>query len=144
MLLEGGALIMNSKAGLWIDHRQAVIVHLSEDTVNTETIQSDMEKHVKATGGSRSSTPYGPQDVLADDRIDRKYRHHLDQYYKEVLQALPEARSMLIMGPGEAKEEFRKYFQKKGHNPMPAITIETTDKMTEAQIIAKVKQHFSN
>ena len=135
---------MNSKAGLWIDHRQAIIVHFSEDNVTSKIIQSGMEKHVRASGGSRSSTPYGPQDILAEDRIDRKYRHHLDQYYEEVLQALYGVGSMIIMGPGEAKEEFRKYFQKKGHNPVPTIAIETTDKMTEAQIIAKVKQHFSN
>ena len=135
---------MNSKAGLWIDHRQSFIVYFSEDAVTTETIQSNMKKHVRASGGSRSSTPFGPQDILAEDRIDRNFRQHLDQYYEEVLQALAGVGSMLIMGPGEAKEEFRKHLQKKGHKPLPTIAVETTDKMTEAQIIAKVKQHFSH
>ena len=134
---------MNSKAGLWIDHRQAIIVHFSEGAVTKETIQSGMEKHVRASGGSRSSTPYGPQDILAEDRIDRKYRHHLDQYYEEVSQALHGVGSMLIMGPGKAKEELVKHLEKQERTHLPAITIETTDKMTEAQILAKVKQHFS-
>ncbi|MDY6882084.1 MAG: hypothetical protein V2J25_06025 [Desulfatiglans sp.] len=135
---------MSPKVGLWIDHRQAFIVYLTKDDVTTKTIPSNMEKHVRASGGSRSSTAYGPQDVLAEDRIDRKYKHKLDRYYKEVARALSGVKSILIMGPGEAKGEFKKHLQKPGHQSMPVITIERADKMTEVQIIAKVKQHYSD
>ena len=103
-----------------------------------------MEKHVRASGGSRSSTIYGPQDILAEDRIYRKYKHHLDQYYEEVARALRGVELILIMGPGEAKGELKKHLQKPGQKLEPAIMIETADKMTEAQIIAKVKRHYSD
>jgi hypothetical protein len=48
------------------------------------------------------------------------------------------------MGPGEAKVELNNHLQKLGPKSKPAIVIETTDKMTEAQIIAKVKRHYTD
>jgi hypothetical protein len=133
---------MNTKVGLWIDHKQAFIVYLSKEDVTTKTIPSNVEKHVRASGGSRSATPYGPQDIVAENRIDRKHKHHLNRYYEEAVEAVIGAKSILIMGPGEAKGEFKKHLQKLGRKPLPVIAVETTDKMTETQIIAKVKQHY--
>jgi hypothetical protein len=133
---------MSAKVGLWIDHKQAFVVYLSKVDVSTKTILSNVERHTRASGGSRSATPYGPQEIVAEDRIDRKYKHHLDQYYEEVVRAVTGAKSILIMGPGEAKGEFKKYLQKMGRKPTPALVVETADKMTQTQIIAKVKQHY--
>ena len=132
---------MGRKVGLWIDHRKAFIVYLAEREVTSQTISSNIEKHVRASGGSRSTTSYGPQDVVAEDRVDRKFRHHLVQYYEKVARAIHGAESILIMGPGEAKHELNKHLQKKKQTPRAEITVETTDKMTDAQIIAKVKRH---
>jgi hypothetical protein len=134
---------MISAAGLWIDHRKAVIVYYCKDKITTRTIASNLEKHVRASGGSRSSTPYGPQDILAEDRLDRRYGHHLDLYYEEVARALHGIRSLLILGPGEAKGEFEKHLRRSEKGPPTAVTVETADKMTEPQIAARVKKHFS-
>ena len=134
---------MSSQVGLWIDHRRAFIVYLAGDETTSQTILSDIEKHVRASGGSRSSTPYGPQDILAEDRVDRKFKHHLEQYYEGVARAVGGVESVFIMGPGEAKDELKRHLQKSRQKPRPVIRVETTDKMTEAQIIAKVKQHFA-
>jgi len=128
---------------LWIDHRRAFIVYLAEDETTSDTILSDIEKHVRASGGSRSSTPHGPQDILAEDRVDRKFKHHLEQYYERVARAVGGIESVFIMGPGEAKDELKRHLQKSRQKPRPVIRVETTDKMTEAQIIAKVKEHYS-
>jgi len=133
---------MSTKAGLWIDHRRAFIVHVTEDGTTSETIESDVEKHVRGAGGSRSSTPYGPQDIAAGDRVDRKYRGHLDQYYEKVAHAVRDAESIYIMGPGEAKTELKKHLEKSKRTPPVRIAVETADKMTEAQITAKVREHF--
>lgn len=133
---------MGKKAGLWVDHRQAVIVHLADGQLTTETLVSNVEKHVRATGGSRTSTPYAPQDVVAGDRVDRKFEQHLETYYEAITQAVRGVESIYIMGPGEAKSELNKHLLKHIQNPKPIIKLETMDKMTEPQIIAKVKQHY--
>jgi hypothetical protein len=43
---------MKKDAGLWIDHRNAVIVILNEKGEETKRINSNMEKHVRFGGGA--------------------------------------------------------------------------------------------
>ena len=38
------------KAGLWIDHREAVIVVLTSEGEETRHIHSDVEKHLRPSG----------------------------------------------------------------------------------------------
>lgn len=134
---------MNSRFGLWIDHRRAFIIHFSGIEARTENIESNLEKHVRAAGGSRTATPYGPQDVFAEDKVDRKFQLHLKQFYNKVAESLQGADSILIMGPGEARNEFRKHLEKSKQQPRPAIEVAPADKMTDAQIVAKAREYFS-
>lgn len=133
---------MTTNAGVWIDHREARIVFLTESGQEIKTINSDVEKRVRAAGGSRSSTPYGPQDVAAGDIRDRRFEQHLNRYYKEVLKSLGEAEAIFIMGPGEAKGEFQKQIKNKEFRKR-IDGVETADKMTDRQFVAKVKKHFA-
>jgi hypothetical protein len=48
----------------------------------------------------------------------------------------------VIAGPGEAKGEFGKYIKAKKLRGL-AVELETTDKMTQRQLAAKVSEHFS-
>ncbi len=58
-----------------------------------------------------------------------------------LVSALQDAESILILGPGEAKGELKKRLEsQKVSNRV--ITLETTDKLTDGQIAAQVRQHF--
>ncbi len=133
---------MSSQIGIWIDRRRAFIVYIGMKEIKSREVLSGLEKHVRPAGGSRSVTPYGPQDVAAEDHVDRKFMHHLEKYYERVAKKIEGAESILVFGPAEVKDEFKKHLEKSGKKPLPPITIETTDKMTDAQIIAKVKDHY--
>jgi hypothetical protein len=50
---------MKRAAGLWIDHRKALIVFISDDGEESKEIESDMEKHTRFSGGSRSEQGRG-------------------------------------------------------------------------------------
>jgi stalled ribosome rescue protein Dom34 len=126
---------MKSAAGMWIDHRKAVIVIVSDQGEETKQIESDMEKHVRFSGGSRSEQGGG------EDQQDRQFTGHLNAYYDEVIAHLRDAESILIFGPGEAKGELEKRLASKGLSGR-VVGIETVDKMTDRQIAAKVRQHF--
>jgi hypothetical protein len=132
---------MPINAGLWIDHREAKIVFLTESGQKVETIESGVEKPARSAGGSRSSTPYGPQDVAAGDVKDRKFQQQLNRYYKEVIEFLGKADKVFIMGPGEAKGELQKQIKSKTFRQR-IDGVETADKMTDRQIVAKVKKYF--
>ena len=126
---------MKSAAGLWIDHRETVVVVIGDKGEETRRIESGMEKHVRFSGGS------GSEDGSAEDQRDRQFTSHLNRYYDEVTSHLRDSESILIFGPGEAKGELQKRLANKGLGER-IVGIETVDKMTDRQIAAKVRQHF--
>jgi hypothetical protein len=125
---------MKNEIGVWIDHRKAVIVSIIGDLEETQTLESEMEKHVRFGGEAQKDSE--------EDQRDRKFTMHLNQYYDEVITFIKDANSILIMGPGEAKGELRKRFEKDSHVGK-IIDIETVDKLTHQQISAKVRAYFS-
>ncbi len=131
---------MKRQAGVWIDHRQAVIVILEDQREEIKRITSNIEKRVRYSGASHSQTPTGHDDS-AEDRRDRRFVDHLNRYYDEVIAALRDADSILILGPGEARGELQKRLDGQtgsGHS----VAMESADKMTDSQIAAQVRQHF--
>jgi hypothetical protein len=51
---------MKKVAGLWIDHRKAVIVFVTDQGEETRLIISKAEKQVRRTGDSPLKGPYEP------------------------------------------------------------------------------------
>lgn len=132
---------MKIEAGLWIDHREAVIVLLQEKNEIVQRITSDVGKHVRYSGSSHSKASNGQHGDSAENRRDRRFDTHLNTFYDEVISSLREADSVLIMGPGEAKVELQKRLEGQGLGER-VVGIEAADKMSEGQIIAQVRQHF--
>jgi hypothetical protein len=133
---------MKTVAGLWIDHREAVIVLLSDKGQETKRIKSHVEKQLRRSGRSPSNASFEAQMVPADDSRQREYTGNLADYYDEVISCLRPAEEILLFGPGEAKGELKKRI--KGNKlDLRVQSIETTDKMTERQISQKVLKHYS-
>jgi len=132
---------MKKKVGLWIDHRKAVIIIISDNEEQIKLIISKVEKQFRPSGGSRTDTHYGPHDVMAGDQRDKQFTGHLSTYYDEVISCIRDAESILIFGPGEAKGELKKHLESKKLGER-IVAIETVDEMTDHQIMAKVRQYF--
>ena len=93
---------MKTDAGLWIDHREAVIVVLTGAGEQTKRIQSTVERQVRRAGAANSG-PFEAQEVPADDSRQREYTGDLARYYDAIIAYLHDAGSILIFGPGETK-----------------------------------------
>jgi hypothetical protein len=132
---------MKRIVGLWIDHRKAVMVMVSDEGEETKVIQSNVEKQPGRFAGKRSTVPYESQKVQADDSREREFTGHLQGYYDEVMAAIADAESILIFGPGEAKGELRKCCERSKLGGR-IVAVETVDKMTDRQIAAKVREYF--
>jgi hypothetical protein len=132
---------MKTVSGLWIDHRKAFIVTLSGETETTREISSNSEKQLSRVDGVKSTALFEPLLVKSDDSQERAYDGHLESFYKEVGVSLRGSGSILLMGPGEAKEEFRKFMEKSGHGARIAA-VKTEDRLTDPQIIEKVRSFF--
>ena len=116
--------------GLWIDHRQAVIVSVAGHAETIQRVSSNVEGHHRQS----ETTP-------ADDARQREMTEHLNRYYEEVVSRIRDAESILIFGPGEAKGELKARLEKDKLGGR-VVGIEASDKMTEPQIVAKVRDHY--
>jgi len=124
---------VKKEVGLWIDHKRAVIFSLSDEGAQIKRITSELDNDARIRGGV-SKEP-------VSDSEDRRFSGHLNKYYDEVLSFIRDAESILIFGPGEAKLELRKrleHMRLHGH----IVGFETVDKMTDNQVVAKVRQRF--
>ena len=126
---------MTVQIGLWIDHRKAVIVIVSEGGEEVRKITSHMEKHTRFAG--RGSEHGSDEDVR-----DRQFGDHLNDYYDRVIAAIRHADSIQIFGPGEAKGELEKRLVSEGIRGH-ILAIEAADKMTVREIAAKVRRRFA-
>jgi hypothetical protein len=126
---------MKKDIGLWIDHRKAVVVIVSDKEEEVKEINSHMEKHVRysddtSEGGS------------SEDVRDRQFDNRLNSFYDSVVAVIRDGDTVQIFGPGEAKGELKKRLEKggfKGH----ILAVETVDKMTDRQIAAKVRERIA-
>ena len=133
---------MKTKVGLWIDHRKAVIVAVTDNGEEIGLIISKVEKQHRRSGDSPLKGPYETLQVPADDSRQRTLTGHLNIYYDAVIASIRDAESILIFGPGEAKDELKARLERSNLGGR-IVAIEAVDKMTDRQIAAKVRQHFS-
>jgi stalled ribosome rescue protein Dom34 len=124
---------MKKTVGLWIDHKKAVIVFVAGKETELKLINSDIEKHHRQSGVA----------MPADDIRQRELTGQLNRFYDDVVDCISDAKSILILGPGEAKGELSKRLEKDNLSRR-IVGIKTSDKMTDKQIAALVRGHFLN
>jgi len=133
---------MISKVGLWIDHRKALIVTMTDNGEVIKLIISALEKQARRSPSSRHSGTFESQKVPADDSRQRARTGHLNIYYDAVIAAIRNAESILIFGPGEAKGELEQRL-KRNNLGGRRVSNKNTDTMTGPQIAATVRKHFA-
>ena len=97
------------------------------------TLESEVEAHPRYSG---------QQDGGGEKKYEERHRQSLVRYYDEVIGQLGQPEALLVFGPGEAKLEFKERLRHSRARLARAVDIETADKLTVAQIVAKVKEHF--
>lgn len=133
---------MAAKIGVWLDHRQAVVVHLSTGEPLVQVVLSEIEPKAQ-TSETGSNEPYGAQHAVSGHR-DRRYAKHVHDYYLKVMDALGSAEQVLLLGPGEAKQELLTELKESARFKNAHCAVQATDKLTQPQIVALVKEHFGS
>jgi hypothetical protein len=124
---------MSHEVGVWIDHKKAVIVSIEAGQVTTKTLESDVGPHPHYSGS---------QEGGGEKKYEGRHNLHLDQYYDEVIRQLGQPDGLLLFGPGEAKLQLKDRLDRSKASSAPIVAVESTDKLTEPQIVAKVKEHY--
>ncbi len=132
---------MKRQVGVWIDHRKACIVIVTPQGEHMALVIAHVESQPRREGDSPMKGSYEPLQVPADDRRQRALSKHRNLYYDAVVAAMQNADAFYLLGPGEAKVELKKRLAK-AKLAARIASIETADKMTDRQIIAKVRKFF--
>ena len=133
-LAEGDREKMMKKViGVWLDYQEAVIVLVTDNGKDTRRIRSHLEKDIKFSDKA--------QRVAADDAQGRRFLHHLNQYYDNVIASIREAGFILIFGLGDAPVELNTRMEAADLGGR-ILHIETVDKMTDSQIGSRAQQRF--
>ena len=105
-------------------------------------IKSKAEQQLRRSGEPEKG-PVVAQEVPRDDSREREYQGGLARYYHAIISHICRADAILIFGPDKAKGELKKQIEKAKGIPR-MLMLETGDKMTEPQIVARVRQHFEH
>lgn len=133
---------MGMKVGLWVDHRKALVMSITDKDEEMGLIISSVEKRPSRSPDSRHTGSYESQQVPADDSRQKALTGHLNIYYDAIIASIREAEAILLFGPGEAKDELKKRLMGIGLGER-IVAVETADTMTDRQIAAKVRAHFA-
>jgi hypothetical protein len=125
--------VMGPKVGIWIDHKSAVIASASTSQVTTKILESGVGAHPRYSGQA---------DGRGEKKYEQRHSEQLDRYYDDIISQLGLPDALLIFGPGEAKLELKERLSRSKALSECTVDIETADKLTEPQIVAKVKEHF--
>jgi len=106
-----------------------------------QEILSDAHRQPSHVDGKHATERHEALLTAADDVNQRKHTAQLKHYYAEIISCLANAREVLIMGPGEAKGHLRTQLEEARPNDC-TVAVETADKMTNRQIVTRVREHF--
>ena len=124
---------MNQKVGIWIDHKSAVIVSALAGHVTTKTLESAVGAHPRFRASkvleARRNTSNGTASNLTGT-------------YDDVISQLVLPDALLIIGPGEAKLELKERLSRSKALSQCTVEIATAGRLTDPQIVAKLKEHF--
>jgi hypothetical protein len=134
---------MRKNTGLWIDHKEAILVSIEGEKASVQHIESGAERHHKPSGGWKSGGTSVAQTVSNEHVDEERRKHQYHSFYQKVIELLSDSASLAIFGPGEAKIELAKEIEKSNDIHKKVTTVESCDRLTENQLIAKVKTFFS-
>jgi hypothetical protein len=124
---------MSHDVGVWIDRKKAVIVSIAAGHLTTRTVESDVGPHPHYSGS---------QEGGGERTYEERHNQRLDQYYDEVISQIGQPDALLLFGPGEAKLQLKDRLGRLDASSDRVVAVESTDKLTDPQIVAKVKEHY--
>lgn len=132
---------MAKSAGVWIDHRKAVVVSMIEDHESIETVESDVERQPTNMTGGRGPSSGNPTRIPEPEK-ERNFQQHVKKFYQDVEPRLDGANSIVIFGPGPAKTEFKKHLENNKRFSDVDIQTDTADNMSDEDIKRKTREYF--
>lgn len=134
------------KVGIWLDHKEAWLVAMDEEkggAPEVKHLESEIEWGV-AKGGARSNTPWGPQGGISESSHEARRKQEEKRYFESLIREIdPATDEIFIFGPAEAKLGLKHAMESLKNFHPEIVAIQSADSMTQNQIVARVRDFFS-
>lgn len=136
----------DKNTGIWIDQHQAYLIKLSgEHSPDIEKHTSTMQSRLRTPGEEKPFTRFEETPFDHQEKEQRHQHNEQRKYYQAVVNSIRDQNYVYIFGPGKAKQELNNAIEKEGpHFPCKVVALEAADKLTENQMLEKVKHYFSS
>jgi len=121
----------NKCLAIWMDHSNAFLMELTNDTIVTNTIVSE---------SLNKEEEYSPD--THEKLIHKKEQYQQLSYYKKLSDSIRNYQEVLLFGPTDAKKELWNLLKSDHLFDKTQIDIKNTDKMTESQMHIFVREFF--
>jgi hypothetical protein len=128
--------------GVWIDYNGADIIHITDDLIESVSIESNID-HYNPRGGSKSKLAWGPVETISEKKYQARRQQQCKNFFNAISLHLKASNSVVIMGPAEAKIKFNSYLKDTKGVDVNVHKVLTVDSMTQNQKVAKVKEIYS-
>lgn len=117
--------------GIWMDHSNAILMELTNDTILQSTLISDVPDAIKA------------EKFIGHEKLIHKKEQHLQSaYYKKLSEAIRKFKEVILFGPTDAKNELINLLRNDHLFEDIKIEVLQSDKMTENQMHDFVREYF--
>jgi len=118
--------------GIWMDHSNAHLMEFTTDPIKTSIIESKFTHEDKVQSLGKS-----------EHLMHNKEQHQQSEYYKNLGAIIKKYEDVILFGPTTAKVELFNFLRADHNFEKINIEVKQTDKMTENQEHAFIKEHFS-
>lgn len=134
------------QVGLWMDNSKAQVVEFKNgEAVLVENIDSAIESLKRIDGEGKDTTRFTPNNEHTSNNEHKKHniaQKELNEYFRILENKLAEYDDILIFGPGVAKEQFRNRLRDNKGFSDKWLSVQTSDKLTENQLLAYVRDFY--
>jgi hypothetical protein len=128
---------------VWIDAREAIVLHWESDAVTVRRLESDVPAHHHSTGHVRHEPAPGNAGAGPPRTAGESHRiEHLVRFVDEAAGAVPGAGDVLVVGPGTVHERLAERLAAIDARfaRTRAIATEAAEHRTERQLIARLRE----
>lgn len=133
---------MKNNMGVWIDGSKAVIVNLTANSVKEIGAEID-NKVYHMNEGDKGTFTGGGHHINNERKFEERKKHHTHDYLQLVINEIKDADSIFVFGPAEMKTHLKTTLEADKHLAPKLSAVESADKLSNNQIFAAVKNHFT-
>jgi hypothetical protein len=132
------------RIGVWLDHHKASFISFEPLNEHVQTVYSNLDTNQQRFDGEEANGTRWAWAMSSNEwHKNHRAMEELDKYYDTLSKLLEEYEEILLFGPTDAKRELKNKLAAQKHFARKIIHTENSEKMTENQLLAFVRDFFS-